>query len=58
MAQIDIDLGLVKGPKGDKGDKGNTISIASQITSVSTDDEAASAKAVYDLLVAAMEDEY
>jgi len=55
---VDIDLGSIKGAKGDKGDPGNTIAISGTISSLSTDDEAASAKAVYDLFMAVMEDEY
>ena len=58
MAQIDIDLGSIKGAKGDKGDPGNTIAISGTINAQSTDNEAASAKAVYDLIVAVMEEQY
>lgn len=55
---LDIDLGSIKGSKGDKGDPGTPITISGQIDEHSTDSEAASAKAVYDLLVAVMEAEY
>ena len=55
---LDIDLGSIKGSKGDKGDPGTPITISRDINEHSTDSEAASAKAVYDLLVAVMEAEY
>ena len=58
MAQVDIDLGSVKGPKGDKGDSGTPIAITGQINEYSTDNEAASARAVYRLVLEAMEAEY
>jgi len=55
---LDIDLGSIKGSKGDKGDPGSPIVISGEIDEDSTDSEAASAKAVYDLFVAVMEAEY
>ncbi len=51
---VDIDLGLIRGPKGDPA----TLVISGEISSESTDEEAASAKAVYELLVQAMGEEY
>ena len=51
---VDIDLGLIKGPKGDPA----ALVISGDITEESTDEEAASAKAVYELLVQAMGEEY
>ena len=51
---VDIDLGLIRGPKGDPA----TLVISGEITSESSDEEAASAKAVYDLVIGAMEDSY
>ena len=51
---IDIDLGSVKGPKGNDA----ALVISGEITSESTDEEAASAKAVYDLIIGAMEESY
>ena len=51
---VDIDLGLVKGPKGDSGE----FLIDSEITDESTNDKAAGAKAVYDLVIGAIEGEY
>lgn len=51
---VDIDLGSIKGPKGDSA----VIAISGEIDDQSTDQEAASAKAVYELLVKAMGEEY
>lgn len=51
---VDIDLGTIKGPKGDDA----VLVISGNISSQSTDEEAASAKAVYELLIQAMGEEY
>ena len=51
---VDIDLGTVKGPKGDDA----VLAISGTIDEHSTDSEAASAKAVYDLVIGAIEGEY
>lgn len=51
---VDIDLGSVKGPKGDSGE----MLIETEITAESTNEKAAGAKAVYDLIMGAIEEYY
>lgn len=61
MAQVTIDLGSVKGDKGDQGIQGvpgPSTPIATVINAQCTDSQAASAKAVYDLIFAVLDEDY